>query len=113
MIKKASIDKHPQDYKLALGDFLEASNGGHVDATVSAGAMLHQGAVVPQDQRKAFELYQLAGELGSMEGWRNIVACYVAGEGVPQSLEMARYITETILKPYEEETSRIEPMHDK
>jgi TPR repeat protein len=57
-----------QDFKKALDDFLQASDEGHADAAVSAGAMLHNGVGVLKDQRKAFELYQLAGELGSEEG---------------------------------------------
>ena len=60
--------------------------------------MLHAGIGVPKDQERAFELYQTAGELGRIEGWKNVVACYLTGEGVPQSLETARYISETMLK---------------
>ena len=60
--------------------------------------MLHTGTGVPRDQRAAFELYQAAGEMGSIDGWKNVVACYTTGEGVPQSLETAQYITKTILK---------------
>lgn len=60
--------------------------------------MLHSGIGVARDQERAFELYQTAGELGSIEGWQNVIACYTAGEGVPQSLEMARYITDTMLR---------------
>jgi TPR repeat protein len=90
---------YPQSYKQALEDFLKAADEGHADSAVSAGAMLHMGmGGIPTDQRRAFELYQTAGELGSKEGWQNVVACYTAGEGVPQSLETARYITETMLK---------------
>ena len=88
---------YPQNYDRALESFLIAADGGHADAAVSAGAMLHTGTGVPKDQRRAFELYQHAGELGSKEGWQNVVACYMTGEGVPQSLETARYIRETVL----------------
>jgi TPR repeat protein len=93
---------YPQSYDKALDDFIIAAEDGHAEAAVSAGAMLHTGLGVPKDQRRAFELYQLAGELGSKEGWQNVVACYIAGEGVPQSLQTARYIRETMLKESEE-----------
>ena len=88
-----------QDYELALEDFLAAAAAGHADAAVSAGAMLHQGvgSVIPRDQERAFQLYQEAGELGSIEGWRNVVACYALGEGVPKSEEIAKYIAKTML----------------
>ena len=89
---------YPQSYKNALQDFLNAADGGNADAAVSAGAMLHIGTGAPKDQAKAFELYQHAGELGSKEGWQNVVACYMTGEGVPQSIETAQYIKDTILK---------------
>ena len=85
-----------RDYRKALEDFLRGADAGHADAAVSAGAMLHSGDHVPRDQSKAFELYQHAGELGSLEGWRNVAACYATGEGVAQSLEMAKHITKTM-----------------
>jgi len=89
---------YSHNYRFALEDFLKAADEGHADAAVSAGAMLHQGHPgIHRDQEKAFELYQHAGELGSIEGWRNVVACYATGEGVPQSKEIAKYIAETML----------------
>ncbi|GAX09377.1 hypothetical protein FisN_6Lh249 [Fistulifera solaris] len=94
---------YPVDYTRALQDFLTAAELGHADAAISAGAILHQPHPgVEQDQRRAFLLYQQAGELGSKEGWRNVVACYVNGEGVPQSHETAKYIAETMLKEEDE-----------
>ena len=59
---------YPQDFKRALDDFLQAADSGHADSAVSAGAMFHNGVGVLKDQRKAFELYQLGGELGSEVG---------------------------------------------
>jgi TPR repeat protein len=95
---------YPVDYAMALQDFLAASRSGHADAAVSAGAMLHQGRPgVPRNQSQAFALYQTAGELGSREGWRNVVACYALGEGVPRSEATARYIAKTMLQEDETE----------
>ena len=92
-------DGRSQDYQNALSDFIQAAEGEHSDAAVSAGAMLHQGiGGVTQDQRAAFELYQKAAELGNLEGWRNVVACYELGEGVPQCKQTAEYIRKTMLK---------------
>eukprot|EP00536_Pseudo-nitzschia_multiseries_P012151 jgi/Psemu1/308816/fgenesh1_kg.448_\ len=89
---------YPQDFKKALDDFLVAADEGHADSAVSAGAMLHNGVGVLKDQRRAFELYQLGGELGSKEGWINVVDCWRQGLGVPKSIETARYIKKTMLK---------------
>eukprot|EP00535_Pseudo-nitzschia_heimii_P001751 CAMPEP_0197192566 /NCGR_PEP_ID=MMETSP1423-20130617/25242_1 /TAXON_ID=476441 /ORGANISM="Pseudo-nitzschia heimii, Strain UNC1101" /LENGTH=398 /DNA_ID=CAMNT_0042645473 /DNA_START=252 /DNA_END=1448 /DNA_ORIENTATION=- len=89
---------YPHDFKRALDDFLQAADAGHADSAVSAGAMFHNGVGVLKDQRKAFELYQLGGELGSKEGWMNVVDCWQQGLGVPKSEETARYIKETMLK---------------
>jgi TPR repeat protein len=86
--------------RTALQDFLADAEGGHADAAVSAGAtMLYWGfgQIVPRNQERAFQLYQEAGELGSKEGWRNVVACYARGEGVPQSSASAKYIAKTML----------------
>ena len=66
-------DGHDRDAAAAMDDFLGAAGGGNADAMVSAGALLHRGlrgndgmsVVVERDQRRAFELYQRAGELGS------------------------------------------------
>lgn len=92
---------YPRSVIQALDNFLQASAAGHADAAVSAGAILHKGYPpegLARDPKRSFELYQHAGELGSLDGWRNVVACYVAGDGVPQSLETAKYITQTMLK---------------
>lgn len=93
-------DGYQKDMKKALLDFLKGAELGHADAAISAGALLHKGVqgVIAVDQQKAFELYQHAGELGSIEGWRNVVSCYATGEGVPKSLETAKYIANTMLR---------------
>ena len=86
------------DYNAALEDFVSAASAGNADAAISAGAMLYSGDVVPQDRRRAFELYQEAAELGSKDGWRNLVSCYMLGHGVPKSEETAKHIADTMLK---------------
>lgn len=88
---------YPEDRKRALEDFILAAESGHANSAVSAGAILHGGIGVPRDQKRAFDLYQMAGELGSKEGWQNVVACYMTGEGVAQSTQMAEYIKGTML----------------
>ncbi|GFH58500.1 hypothetical protein CTEN210_14976 [Chaetoceros tenuissimus] len=92
-------DGYEVDVESALNDFLEAGEAGNSDALVSAGAIYHKGSFknIPRDQRRAFELYQQAGEMGNIEGWRNVVACYTLGEGVPKSEDTAKYIQKTML----------------
>ena len=93
-------DGYEQNYNEALNDFLQAGiDGKNSNALISAGSILHNGIPneVLKDQTKAFELYQLAGEYGSKEGWMNVIACYIAGEGVKQSYDMAEYIAKTML----------------
>ena len=86
--------------KEALDDFIKAGELGSHDGYISAGALLFHGngSIIPQDQRRAFELYQEAAEMGSKEGWRNVVACYALGTGVPKCEQTAKYISETMLK---------------
>jgi TPR repeat protein len=93
-------DGYPRDVCKALEDFLLAADEGNADAAVSAGAILFNGhpPTIPRNQERAFSLYQLAGELGSPEGWRNVVACYLSGEGVGRNEQIAKYIAETMLK---------------
>jgi len=94
-------DGYEQDYAAALDNFVQSAEAGNADAAISAGAMLHRGGlggVIQRDRRRAFELYQEAAELGNVEGWRNLVACYALGEGVPKCERTARYIADTMLK---------------
>ena len=83
----------------ALKWWLKASDAGNADAAISAGALLFRGSPpgVKQDKPAAFQLYQRAGELGSIDGWRNVAACYSGGEGVPKCEASARYIVETMI----------------
>jgi len=91
-------DGYALDMRRALDDFLAAGEAGNSDGLVSAGALYHRGGYdIKRDQRKAFELYQQAGEMGNREGWRNVVACYALGEGVPQCEKTANYIQKTML----------------
>ena len=99
------IDGHEKNTRTALTNFLAAAENGSVDAMVSAGAIFHKGArdengkyIIEQDMPRAFDLYQKAGEMGSIEGWRNVVHCYATGQGVPKCLETAQHIAETMLK---------------
>ena len=68
----------------------------HTDATVTLGALFYAGNHVPQDKRKAFELYNTAAEQGSKEAWRNLASMYFLGDGIPKSEEIAREIMKTI-----------------
>lgn len=81
-------DGYKKDMKAALDNFLKAAENGNADAMVNAGAMFHGGVqdevgdwIIKQDHPRAFDLYQRAGELGSLEGWRNVVHCYVSFVG--------------------------------
>jgi len=79
----------------------EAARAGHADATVSLGAIWYTGLPgggVEQDKRRAFELYNTAAAQGHKQAWRNLAAMYLAGDGVPQSEEVARQIASVILK---------------
>lgn len=91
---------YERDAEAALLDFLKAADLGNAEAAVSAGAILHKGMPpkIPKDQQRAFALYQHAGELGSEDGWRNVVACYATGEGVPQCEKTAKHIANTMFK---------------
>ena len=81
-----------------LEGFVESGEAGNADGFVSAGALCHHGGIeIKRDQRRAFELYQQAGELGSVEGWKNVVACYALGEGVPKCEQTAKHISKTML----------------
>jgi len=93
-------DGYSQDYSKALKGFIASGEAGNADGFVSAGAMLHRGGygtAVQQDQRRAFEFYQEAAEMDSKEAWRNLVACYALGEGIPKCEQTSQYIAKTML----------------
>jgi TPR repeat protein len=93
-------DGFPVNPGLALKWWLAAAQNGNADAAVSAGALLYKGfpPIVKEDRHAAFQMYQRAGELGSVDGWRNVAACYATGDGVPQCERSAKHIVDTILK---------------
>lgn len=90
---------YPEDPAEALRHFELATGVGSDRAAVAAGAMLRSSqyrGVVP-DERRSFEMYQMAAEMGSIEGWRNVAACYHSGLGVPKCEKTADYIMKTVL----------------
>ena len=91
-------DNYEQNFREALKGYLKAAELGHADAAVNAGAMYYHGVCEARDLRRAFELYQVGAELGSKEGWKNVVWCYLFGEGVPKCENTANYITRTMLQ---------------
>ena len=97
---------YPKDIALWFNDIVQAAELGHGNACLNAGVALFHGfrGQVEQDQARAFQYYQRAGELGIIEGWRNVVDCYATGQGVKQNIEMAKYIGETMIRPYDEAT---------
>jgi TPR repeat protein len=99
---------YPKDIVLCFNDYVSAAELDHPDACINAGVMLHKGVPgkIDQDQSRAFQYYQRAGELGNIEGWRNVVSCYLTGQGVKQSEEMAKYIGETMLRPHDEKNDK-------
>jgi TPR repeat protein len=76
----------------------QASNNGHVEATLCLGTIYYNGLedIVEVDRRKAFELYNIAAEGGSQDAWKNLAGMYYIGDGVPKSEETARNIMKVI-----------------
>lgn len=91
-------DGYDLDLPLACVEFERAGTMGVMEGFVSAGAMYHHGKGVKQDKRRAFELYQLAGEGGNIEGWKNIAVCYMTGDGIPKCEKTAKYILKTMVQ---------------
>lgn len=84
------------DPAAAVSYLHRAAAAGQPDATVTLGALFYAGKHVPQDKRRAFELYNDAAELGSKEAWRNLASMYFLGDGVPKSEEIAREIMKVV-----------------
>jgi TPR repeat protein len=110
---------YPKDILSCFNDFVSAAELGHSDGCINAGVILHKGVPgkIDQDQSRAFQYYQRAGELGNVEGWRNVVSCYLTGQGVKQSEETAKYIAETMLRPLDENNDKskeqVEDRHER
>ena len=84
------------DPAAAVSYLHRAAAAGQPDATVTLGALFYAGKHVPQDKRRAFELYNTAAELGSKEAWRNLASMYFLGDGVPKSEEIAKEIMKVV-----------------
>eukprot|EP00624_Nannochloropsis_granulata_P004093 evm.model.NODE_30613_length_5542_cov_26.881811.2 len=68
--------------------------GGHAEALTTMGALCYgEGR-----WKEAVQWYEAGGEAGSEEAWRNLASMYMAGEGVEEDEDMARYIVKTLLK---------------
>jgi TPR repeat protein len=95
---------YPMDVVLWFNDLVKAAELGHANACLNVGVAYFLGFQdkIVKDQERAFQYYQRAGELGNIEGWRNVVDCYATGQGVKQNVEMAKYIGETMIRPYDE-----------
>ncbi|KAJ1417799.1 hypothetical protein B484DRAFT_400684 [Ochromonadaceae sp. CCMP2298] len=93
-----------------------SSQGGLAEATLCLGALTYQGLLQDTDtdttataqssrdrerlsKQRAFELYGLAAEQGSLEAWRNIAAMHYTGDGVPRNPEAAREIMRVMFPP--------------
>ena len=87
----------PEDKLQARRYYELASEQGHVEATVSLGALHYHGLCgLSKDSRKAFEVYNKAAEMGSKEAWRNLASMYHLGDGVPKSEETAKQIMKIV-----------------
>ena len=95
-----------------------AASGTGAEAGAGAGDKSHRlreqrERVVGRDRHAAFLLYQLAGEMGEVEGWRNVAACYFLGEGVQKCDKSGRYILDVMVKPVDERRRREREMEER
>jgi TPR repeat protein len=102
---------HPKDIISSLKDFLKASELGHAGACVNAGNILLNGVpgFIDAKRYRSFQLYQQAGELGSIEGWMRVVGCYATGYGVDKCLDRALYLAEINLPEMNMEDTNGQP----
>ena len=91
-----------------------ASDLGHAQAAVALGAIYYNGIHGNHDYAKAFEwahskttyhgthemplsrYYQTGAERGSIDGWRNVAAMHLTGEGIPKNEQLAKQIMNMI-----------------
>ena len=78
-----------QNYRIAAGWFLEASEQGHVRATQALGDLYSLWHNVPHDPQKAFESYKTAAEKGDALATLYVGYCYDEGEGVEKDEYLA------------------------
>lgn len=66
-------------------------------AIIRAGDMLDKGGEGTQNKKLVFQMYQIAAELGSVEGKRKTGICFWEGKGVARSLQEAeRYFRQAV-----------------
>ena len=76
---------------------------GDADAALTLGKMLETGSHVPQDFKRAAELYKIAADAGLLQGEAALGKMYTNGRGVPQDYEKAVFwLTKAAEKGYAE-----------
>ena len=90
----------------SLSLLIVASAAGQASASLTLGALTYQGLAPvlsgPNEEgsanpkRRAFELYSLAADQGSLEAWRNIASMHFLGDGVPRCENTAREIMRVV-----------------
>jgi TPR repeat protein len=84
-----SIFQEGKKYADALPWYETAAAQGHAQATNSLAYLYDLGLGVPQDQKKGFELYLKAADLGSAEAMWNLANMYGAGQLGKEDMLMA------------------------
>lgn len=70
-------------------DIYRLAEKGDTGAQAKLGELYVEGTVVPQDYKKAFELYSKAANQGNAEAQNNLGAMYALGQGVDQNYKKA------------------------
>jgi hypothetical protein len=63
---------------------------------ISSGVRIVLCCVTWQDPKKAAELYQLAGELGCIQAWKNLATMYATGHGVKKCEQTAQQLLDFV-----------------
>jgi tetratricopeptide (TPR) repeat protein len=81
-IEKSDVERLHMNYQ-------KAADQGDPNAETNLGWMYHEGKGVPQDYRKAVELFQKAADQGYAPGQAYLASQYAEGKGVPKDYQKA------------------------
>lgn len=75
------IWEQPRNVPLAVSYYQRSIDLGSKTSMVNLGCILERSDVVPQDHKRAFELYSMAAQAGIGQAYNNLANCYKRGIG--------------------------------
>eukprot|EP01043_Picozoa_sp_COSAG02_P060723 COSAG02_NODE_7998_length_2753_cov_10.743029_2_plen_199_part_00 len=86
---QARLSGIPKDEQVAARYYMQACEGGHMEAAFNVAMCYHTGSGVEKNAEKAVEHYRIAAGSGHLDAQKALVTCYTTGAGTTADPAMA------------------------